>query len=121
VRINFCKENYQIEREDSVLNRSSFLVQDVLLNFRRTEQAVLTLSRPIVLYRSVAPSKKPWQSLEKMRLFRSCDAVINTTLIIHITNALLETLQNQHGVPSTCLVLHPTICDKDSHQSVVDF
>lgn len=70
-----------------MLNQSSFLVQNVLLNFRRTEQAVLTFSRPIG-----CTIEKVVAELEK-RDFRSCDAVINTTLITHI-HLTRDTLEN---------------------------
>lgn len=80
---------------------SPFLRHNVLLNFRRTEQAVLSFSRPIVLCRSVASAKKQWQSLKKLRLFRSCDAVIDLMLspilnIFEDTPCDLKIYQRKH-------------------------
>lgn len=53
--------------EESI--RSPFLGHNALLNFRRTEQAVLTFSRPIVLCRSVASAEKAMADLEERDSF----------------------------------------------------
>ena len=47
----------------------SFLVHNVLLNFRRTEQAVLIFSQPIVLCRSVASARKAMAEVGKRDSF----------------------------------------------------